>query len=226
MALDYAGKQVTLVPLLDERDPRFLEVCPSHAEGMDVPRGWDLVDERGEEAPAPVGPPSAEEMGSSSTVAVLAAALRGVPSEDDAAPTDAVVDDRSDDAATEDHGLDDEPTADVARVAEVPEVAPEVTTIPERVPPPPPPPVVADAPARIFDLPVNDFDADLVEPGPPVVTPRTPSGRTAAPGRPPSPSADERQLLLSSDDEPTVTRGGPRPVPAARRSPGQPPRQA
>ncbi len=76
MVLDYAGKQVTLVPLLEERDPRFLELCPSHAASLDVPRGWDLVDDRDEEPAEPTGPPTAAEMGSSATVAVLAAALR------------------------------------------------------------------------------------------------------------------------------------------------------
>ncbi len=92
MELDYAGKKVTLVPLMDRRDPRFLEVCPTHAEGMDVPRGWDLVDERDEEPMTPSGPPTAEEMGSSATVAVLAAALREVPAQADPADEDPIVD--------------------------------------------------------------------------------------------------------------------------------------
>ncbi len=90
MMLDYAGKQVTLVPLMDLRDPRFLEVCPPHAEGMDVPRGWKLVDERDEEPTTPSGPPTAEEMGSSATVAVLAAALREAPEQDEPGPPEPI----------------------------------------------------------------------------------------------------------------------------------------
>lgn len=83
--MDYQAQVVTLVPLLAERDPRFLEVCPTHADAMGVPQGWSLVDERGE-APAPVqGPPSADEMASTATVAVLAAALGSSEGSADAA---------------------------------------------------------------------------------------------------------------------------------------------
>lgn len=42
----YAAAQACLSELVDDPDPQQWDLCPSHAESLTVPRGWELVDVR------------------------------------------------------------------------------------------------------------------------------------------------------------------------------------
>lgn len=44
---DHADRTTWLDPLTGDRHPMSYDLCPGHADGLSVPRGWQLVDRRG-----------------------------------------------------------------------------------------------------------------------------------------------------------------------------------
>ncbi|HEU4397409.1 MAG TPA: DUF3499 family protein [Actinomycetota bacterium] len=44
---DYQARTTWLDALAAERHPMAYDLCPAHADGLTVPRGWRLVDRRG-----------------------------------------------------------------------------------------------------------------------------------------------------------------------------------
>lgn len=44
---NYAERTTWLGPLAGDRHPMAYDLCAAHADGLSVPRGWDLVDRRG-----------------------------------------------------------------------------------------------------------------------------------------------------------------------------------
>lgn len=46
MSYDYASRTVWLDDLVDELDPNQYDLCPTHADGLGVPQGWDRTDRR------------------------------------------------------------------------------------------------------------------------------------------------------------------------------------
>ena len=79
----YETREARMTALAVDGGPETYDLCADHAERTRPPHGWTLHDERPVEAPTEL--PGADDLGSSRTVAVLAAALRG--DEVDAEPT-------------------------------------------------------------------------------------------------------------------------------------------
>lgn len=46
MAYDYAGRTVWLDDLDPDLDPNHYDLCPSHADRLRVPQGWNRTDRR------------------------------------------------------------------------------------------------------------------------------------------------------------------------------------
>ena len=46
MTYDYASRMVWLDDLASEADPNQYDLCPSHAERLSVPQGWNRTDRR------------------------------------------------------------------------------------------------------------------------------------------------------------------------------------
>lgn len=46
MTYDYAASTAWLDDLAFEHDPNQYDLCPTHAEGLSVPQGWDRIDRR------------------------------------------------------------------------------------------------------------------------------------------------------------------------------------
>ena len=46
LTYDYAGKMVWVEPLHHEAHPMRYDLCTEHADGLRVPNGWALQDER------------------------------------------------------------------------------------------------------------------------------------------------------------------------------------
>ena len=93
LAFRYDQQHASLVPLAADGGPETYDLCGDHADRTRPPHGWTLQDERPTEPDAP--PPDASDLGSERTVAVLAAALRGVPADpvvDEVPAADDVVD--------------------------------------------------------------------------------------------------------------------------------------
>ena len=89
----YDQQHVSLVPLVADGGPETYDLCGDHADRTRPPHGWSLHDDRPTEPEAAA--PDASDLGSEHTVAVLAAALRGVPAPDavvEKTPDAAVVD--------------------------------------------------------------------------------------------------------------------------------------
>jgi hypothetical protein len=80
MDFSYATRVARITSLSDERSPQSYDLCANHADRTSPPHGWELRDDREEEPE--VVPTSPEQLDSPRTVAVLAAALRGRPTED------------------------------------------------------------------------------------------------------------------------------------------------
>lgn len=81
LSFSYRDQQAVLTGLTADRRPQAYDLCPLHAARTTAPHGWHLRDDRPEdqrtEVEAPLVP---NDLGSDRTVAVLAAALRAVPS--------------------------------------------------------------------------------------------------------------------------------------------------
>lgn len=71
----YETREARLTALAVDGGPETYDLCTDHAERTRTPHGWTLHDERPVEAPTEL--PDADDLRSSHTVAVLAAALRG-----------------------------------------------------------------------------------------------------------------------------------------------------
>ena len=46
MSYDYKGRTVTLDDLDPDLDPNQYDLCPSHADRLSVPQGWNRIDRR------------------------------------------------------------------------------------------------------------------------------------------------------------------------------------
>lgn len=46
MTYDYASRSVWLDDLADDPDPNHYDLCPTHADRLAVPQGWDRTDRR------------------------------------------------------------------------------------------------------------------------------------------------------------------------------------
>lgn len=94
LTFSYGSREVTLDRLAEQQDPQSYDLCGSHAARTEAPRGWAMADRRPAEDLAPPPIRDDRELGGEATVAVLAAALRAVPSPPtaDHAPADAVED--------------------------------------------------------------------------------------------------------------------------------------
>lgn len=46
MSYDYKGRTVTLDDLVAEVDPNQYDLCPSHADRLTAPQGWNRIDRR------------------------------------------------------------------------------------------------------------------------------------------------------------------------------------
>lgn len=96
LAFRYDQQHASLVPLVADGGPETYDLCGDHADRTRPPHGWTLQDDRPAEPDAAT--PDASDLGSERTVAVLAAALRGMPAEpaepavQEVAPTADVVD--------------------------------------------------------------------------------------------------------------------------------------
>ena len=215
LSFSYGDQHAVLTRLTTDRRPQAYDLCPLHAARTTAPHGWHLRDDRPEderaEADAPAVP---SDLGSDRTVAVLAAALRAVPSASSrvaervstpstAAPTGTTS--ASDTAATDpdpatiDALIDlDDDAAQVARAgwaerAERAEPSAQAQPAPERAREPAPEP--APEPAREHPA----------RPEPAAATKRTTSGEPTA--RP-----DSRQ------PRPVLAARGPGAVPGGRTS--------
>ncbi|MFU8840454.1 MAG: DUF3499 family protein [Nitriliruptoraceae bacterium] len=81
LSFSYAERRVDLDTLFDEPRPQTYDLCPTHAARTRPPYGWDLRDRRPEDERLPDRQPRVPaDLGGDRTVAVLAAALRAVPS--------------------------------------------------------------------------------------------------------------------------------------------------
>ncbi len=81
LSFSYHDQQAVLTRLTTERRPQAYDLCPRHAARTTAPHGWHLRDDRPEDERADVDAPAVpSDLGSDRTVAVLAAALRAVPS--------------------------------------------------------------------------------------------------------------------------------------------------
>ncbi len=111
----YRDREALIERLQDTSEPQAYDLCTSHATRTRPPHGWTLRDRRPEEDrradPPPVAP---ADLGGEHTVAVLAAALRAVPS---AAPESDAPNDEAADLAEPDAG--EAVTASVSRDAPV-----------------------------------------------------------------------------------------------------------
>lgn len=86
LRFSYGTREAWLGGLSEDRQPEAYDLCGAHADRTRPPHGWDLVDERpADAAPERAGGPPAD-LGGERTVAVLAAALRAVPSEPEPQP--------------------------------------------------------------------------------------------------------------------------------------------
>ncbi len=142
LVFSYEEQVARLVDLTDEREPQAYDLCGRHADRTSPPRGWDMADAR---VPRDESP---RRLSDDSTVAVIAAALRGeAPAGrievlaggrvDEAVPAtdDAWIDDLDDDADGAD-GNDDPLRAaleEVQRVAEPDHDAPGAVPAPVRM---------------------------------------------------------------------------------------------
>lgn len=81
LSFDYRLREAWIDPLADESDPGSYDLCMQHVARTRAPYGWRLRDRRSTEEQASDTPPvRPADFGSERTVAVLAAALRSVPS--------------------------------------------------------------------------------------------------------------------------------------------------
>jgi hypothetical protein len=46
MTYDYSARTVWVDPLDERSDPNGYDLCPAHADGTGVPRGWQRFDRR------------------------------------------------------------------------------------------------------------------------------------------------------------------------------------
>ena len=81
LTFQYGARQARLSALAIDAGPETYDLCSDHAQRTRPPHGWTLVDDRPSEAPGEQ--PGADDLRSSRTVAVLAAALRGDPRDAD-----------------------------------------------------------------------------------------------------------------------------------------------
>lgn len=79
----YESREARMTALAVDGGPETYDLCTDHAERTRPPHGWTMHDDRPVEAPTEL--PDPDDLRSSRTVAVLAAALRG--DEGDAEPT-------------------------------------------------------------------------------------------------------------------------------------------
>jgi hypothetical protein len=93
LTFSYATAEAHLDRLSDHADPQRYDLCARHATRTEPPRGWELVDRRPEEDRVEIEAPpiSSRELASDETVAVLAAALRAVPTPPTPPPSPAPV---------------------------------------------------------------------------------------------------------------------------------------
>lgn len=152
LTFSYASREVLLDRLTEEDQPQGYDLCGPHAGRTDPPRGWQLEDRRpAEDTATPAPRVENPDLGGEATVAVLAAALRAVPTPLEAPPA----------APPEPARLraEDLPGA-MDEVADLPPPVPPGavtgTIAPVPTEPPPPAPVRADdadAPAAPFQVP-------------------------------------------------------------------------
>lgn len=90
LTFQYAEREARLTALAADGGPETYDLCADHAERTQPPHGWTLHDDRPADAPDDL--PDADDLRSPNTVAVLAAALRGV-TQSEAAPADSSGDD-------------------------------------------------------------------------------------------------------------------------------------
>lgn len=89
LSFRYETREAWLERLSEEPRPESYDLCSSHAARTGPPHGWQLRDRRPREEQVDGEPPvTPDHLGGEQTVAVLAAALRSVPSGDggDGAP--------------------------------------------------------------------------------------------------------------------------------------------
>lgn len=86
LTFSYETREAWLGPLSETRTPEAYDLCSQHAARTRPPRGWGYADERPEEDVET----SSGDLGDERTVAVLAAALRGEQTADDAEEDDAL----------------------------------------------------------------------------------------------------------------------------------------
>lgn len=116
LTFSYATAEAVLDRLAADADPQGYDLCVAHAGRTDPPRGWKLTDQRPEdERDEPVAAlPASPSLGDEATVAVLAAALRAVPTDlEDVAATPEPV---AVAAATEPADPSAEPTVELPRL--------------------------------------------------------------------------------------------------------------
>ena len=81
LSFSYHDQHAVLTRLTADRRPQAYDLCPQHAARTTAPHGWHLRDDRPEDERTEVDEPAVpDDLGSDRTVAVLAAALRAVPS--------------------------------------------------------------------------------------------------------------------------------------------------
>ncbi len=71
LVFSYDEQVARVVELLEDREPQAYDLCERHADRTTPPRGWDISDTRVKRDEAP------RRLSDDSTVAVIAAALRG-----------------------------------------------------------------------------------------------------------------------------------------------------
>ena len=82
LSFRYGTREAWLERLSDEPRPESYDLCGSHAARTRPPHGWQLRDRRPREEQVDAEPPTPPDgLGGEQTVAVLAAALRSVPSD-------------------------------------------------------------------------------------------------------------------------------------------------
>lgn len=86
LTFQYAEREARLTALVADGGPETYDLCADHAERTHPPHGWTLHDDRPADAPGEL--PDADDLRSPNTVAVLAAALRGVTQASEAPPVD------------------------------------------------------------------------------------------------------------------------------------------
>lgn len=115
----YEAREARLTALAVDDGPETYDLCTDHAERTRPPHGWTLHDERPVEAPTEL--PDADDLRSSRTVAVLAAALRGdqpggEPADEEPvtdAPAAQELDTPGDEPSSRDSGREDDVAAQV-----------------------------------------------------------------------------------------------------------------